>query len=211
MEKRIQGWCCRRLRYLLPVLKKWIDANVEIAAEWKNAKDAPWCNNERSSLSVFAGAVWRAGGLSFEEYSDQKRGIFRKSGKLSKPYQGRVDLYFNYSGKEFISEVKQVWSGYTVSRVNPCSHLEKALKSARRDIRKSIPYRQHRLALVFAMPYFRKRVKGSITERVHLWVKAIRGLDYDALAWVFPSDTRYLSDGKYYCPGVSLVIKEVKR
>jgi hypothetical protein len=196
---------------LLPILKKWIDANVEIAAEWKNPKDAPWCNNERSSLSVFAGAVWRAGGLSFEEYSDEKRGIFRKSGRLSKPYQGRVDLYFNYSRKEFISEVKQVWSGYTVSRVNPCSRLNKALKSARRDIRKSIPYGQHRLALLFAMPYFRKHVKDSITERVHLWVKAIRGLDYDALAWVFPSDTRYLSDGEYYCPGVALVIKEVKR
>ena len=29
MDKQIQGWCCRRLRYLLPVLKKWIDANVQ--------------------------------------------------------------------------------------------------------------------------------------------------------------------------------------
>jgi hypothetical protein len=211
MDKQIQGWCCRSLRYLLPVLKNWIDANAKIAAEWKNSNDAPWCNNERASLSVFAGAIWRAGGLSFEEYSDEKRGIFRKSGRLSKPYQGRVDLYFNYSRKEFISEVKQVWSGFTLSRVNPCSRLDKALKSARRDIRKSIPYGQHRLALLFAMPYFRKHVKDSITERVHLWVKAIRGLDYDALAWVFPSDTRYLFDGEYYCPGTALVIKEVKR
>ena len=211
MDKQIQGWCCRRLRYLLPVLKKWIDANVEIAAAWKNSKDAPWCNNERSSLSVFAGSVWRAGGFSFEEYSDEKRSVLRKSWRLSKPYQGRVDFYFNFSGKEFIAEVKQVWSGYTVSRANPCLRLDKALKSACRDIRKSLPYGQHRLAFLFAMPYFQKRAKDSVSERVQMWIKTIRGLDYDALAWIFPSDTRHLPDGEYYYPGVALVIKEVKR
>jgi hypothetical protein len=105
MDKQIQGCYYRRLRYLSPVLKTWINLITEIAAVWKSSKDVPWCNNERSSLSVFAGAVWRAGGLSFEEYSDEKRGILRKSGKPSKPYQGRVDLYFKFSGIEFISEV----------------------------------------------------------------------------------------------------------
>ncbi|PIV24088.1 MAG: hypothetical protein COZ69_10470 [Deltaproteobacteria bacterium CG_4_8_14_3_um_filter_45_9] len=211
MNRQIQGWCCRRLRYLLPVLKNWINANGKIAATWKNSKDAPWCNNERSSLSVFAGSVWRAGGFAFEEYSDEKRSILRKSSRLSKPYQGRVDFYFKFSGKEFIAEVKQVWSGYTVSRVNPCPRLDRALKSARRDIRKSLPYGQHRLAFLFAMPYFQKRAKDSVSERVEMWIKAIRDLDYDALAWVFPSDTRHLSDGEYYYPGVALAIKEVKR
>jgi len=111
----------------------------------------------------------------------------------------------------YAQSLKQVWSGYTVSRVNPCFRLDKALKSARRDIRKSIPYGQRRLAFLFAMPYFRKRVKDSITERVQTWINAIKSLDYDALAWVFPSDTRHLSDGEYYYPGVALVIKEVKR
>jgi len=211
MDKQIQGWRCRRLRYLLPVLKKWIDANVEITAAWKTSNDAPWCNTERSSLSVFAGSVWRANGFSFEEYSDEKRRFLRKSWKSSKPYSGRVDLYFNFSGKEFIVEVKQVWSGYTVSRVNPCFRLDKVLKSACRDVRKSLPYGQHRLAFLFAMPYFQKHMKDSVSKRVQMWIKAIRGLDYDALAWVFPPDTRHLSDDKYYYPGIALVIKEVKR
>jgi hypothetical protein len=211
MDNHIEGWSFNRFRYLLPVLKNWINANMELAASWKNSKDAPWCNNEMSSLSVFAGSVWRTGGFSFEEYSDEKRSIMRRSCRLAKPYMGRVDLYFKYSGKEFIAEAKQAWSGYTVSRANPCLRLDKAFKFARRDIRKSLPYGRHRLTFLFAKPYFQKRAKDSVSDRVQMWVKAIRDLDYDALAWVFRSDTRHLSDGNYYYPGVALVIKEVKR
>jgi hypothetical protein len=209
MINDIQGYHCPRLRFLVPILKHWAKANAEIAASWSSYKEAPWWDNERASISVFAGAVWRAGGFSFEEYSDKKRSIFKTSGRLSHPYQGRVDLYFTYSESELIVEVKRVWSGYTQSHANPCPRLEKVFASSCRDTRKTAPYGQRRLAFLFALPYFRKR--ESINQRVPMWIKEVKNLDYDALAWVFPSCARYLSDGKYYCPGAALLIKEVKR
>lgn len=211
MDKSLQGFNCRRLRCLIPVLRKWIAVNTEIATAWESYKDVPWWNNERSSLSVFAGAVWRSGGFSFEEYSDEKRSILRNFRRFSAPYQGRVDLYFRVSGAEFVAEVKQVWSGCSVSRLDPCTRLKKAFELARTDVRKTPPYGQRRLAILIAMPYLKKTVKGCITNRLGMWINAVRNMDYDAMAWVFPSNARYLNDGKYYCPGAAMMIKEVKR
>jgi hypothetical protein len=185
--------------------------NTEIATAWGAYKEVPWWSNERASLSIFAGAVWRSRGFSFEEYSDEKRNILRKLRRFSAPYQGRVDLYFSVSGEEFLAEFKQAWSGWSVSRLDPCARLKKVFELARTDIRKTPPYGQRRLAILIAMPYLKKTVKSSNTNRLEMWIKAVRNMDYDAMAWVFPANSRHFNDGKHYYPGVAMMIKEVKR
>jgi hypothetical protein len=74
------------------------------------------------------------------------------------------------------------------------------------------PFGQRRLAIVFAMPYFREACKSEITGRLSLWVEKLHDLDTSAYAWVFPGCARYIRGyDNSYCPGVAVLIKEVKR
>jgi hypothetical protein len=62
------------------------------------------------------------------------------------------------------------------------------------------------------MPYFKKGLKTQVNERLDAWVKSLSDLDTSAYAWAFPENTRYFHDsGDDFCPGVAVLIKEVKR
>jgi hypothetical protein len=211
MPKTIQGYSCDDTLCLDRVLKKWISVNREITGLWRPDKDVPWWDNERASLSIFAGAVWRAGGVCFEEYCDEKRGLSRRTGRLMRPYAGRVDLYFEFEGRRFIAEAKRMWSGFSSPGAKPMVRADKKLDKARADIRKVKPRRgQRRLAILFAIPYFRVRVKNSLDERVEKWIAELEKLKCSARAWVFPSEARNIKapDG-FYHPGAAILIDEV--
>jgi hypothetical protein len=107
----ISGTFCPELACLRPALKMWIHLNKLMFASWRDEGDVPWWYNERASLSVLSGAVWRSGGEAFEEYSDYKRGISRRTGRFSKEYAGRIDFYFNVNDREFKGEAKFCWLG----------------------------------------------------------------------------------------------------
>ena len=93
-----------RLRSLRPVLQKWVALNRTLYQNW-GKKDCPWWYNERAILSIFAGAIWRSGGLAFEEFSNLKRKKSRRRNRYRK-YAGRSDLYFQIKSKEYVVEVK---------------------------------------------------------------------------------------------------------
>ena len=104
---RIEGGYRRKqIRCFEAIYEQWINAVTELACSRKRAGDVPWWYNERASLSVFAGAIWRAGGHCFEEYSDEKRDFRRRSHRLGKGYPGRVDLYLSWRRFDFIAEAK---------------------------------------------------------------------------------------------------------
>ena len=209
---RIQGFRCKRIRCFKPVFKEWIRCITEIAEQWEEYRGAPWWYNERAALSVFAGAVWRAGGLCFEEYSDEKRKIGKRTHRLGAPYSGRIDLYFSWAGFDFIAEAKDTWSGFSQQNASPKPRLAKCLRRACKDVRKTRPDGQRRLAIAFAMPYFRKGSVSRINEKLEAWVQTLSELDTSAYAWVFPQSTRYLFDSdEFFCPGVAMLIKEVRR
>lgn len=209
MLPKIEGSKCGGIRCLRPVFREWIKGITEIAEEWEPSRDAPWWYNERASLSVFAGAVWRAGGFCFEEYRDEKRATRGKRRRYKRLYSGRVDIYFSWAGFEFIGEAKYVWSGFSQKNAKPSDRLTDYLYWACRDIRRTHPHGQRRLGILFAMPYFRKQYGSKINQKLDAWVDMLGNLETSAYAWVFPRCARYLSyDGKVY-PGVAVLIREI--
>jgi len=179
MPKTIKGLFCPGLPLSI-IPKKWIALNKEISEEWANWKDVPWWYNERAVLSVFAGAVWKSGNHAFEEFVDQKRKVSRKSGRFSRKYQGRVDLYWTVDAHEFIAEAKQCWSGASALNSETTSRITKILSKACADIRKSKPHKQRRLEIVFVVPYVRQTCQRYIDDRVRHWVKKFNKIDCDA-------------------------------
>jgi hypothetical protein len=205
----IEGYRCKQIRCLAPILKEWIEANSQVAGAWKHAHDVPWWYNERACLSLFAGAIWRAGGFCFEEFSDDKRRIARRTRRFTGLYSGRVDLYFAWHRLEFLAEAKIVWSGFTLRNAPVIATLDKCLKSACADIRKTAPYGQRRLGIVFAKPYFAKTCKPDLNERIAAWVGKLADLETSAYAWVFPTRSRSHAGTESLSPGVAVLIKEV--
>jgi hypothetical protein len=192
-----------------PVLKRWIKANVLLANAWKSSNDVPWWYNERASLSVFAGAVFRTGGIAFEEYIEDKRRVNLR-GKLCKPYIGRTDIYYKLGSSEFIGEAKQCYSGATSMSSDPAISIEKRLKAACSEVRRTKPYGQRRVGILFAIPYIKKTYKGDLTDRIVRWIDEIKKVDCSCCSWVFPVTSRMICFDDDIFPGVGLFIKEVK-
>ncbi len=199
--------CNRCLRVLNTILERWTEANIELARLWCQDGDVPWWYNERANLSVLAGAIWRAGGLVFEEFLEEKRKI-TKTGKLSMHYRGRVDLYFCFSGYQFIAESKRIESGI-LKDSEPVGVIQRSLNMACRDIRKVRPFKQRRLGITFALPYLRKGQFKSADERIARWLRETQSVDCDARAWVFPGISRAICDKEFVCPGVAVFMKEI--
>jgi hypothetical protein len=203
----------RELSSLRPVLKSWRTLNRRIGASWAKDRDAPWWYNERALISVFAGAVWRAGGFCFEEYADQKREIKKRSRRHGKPYRGRVDLYFEWANSRFIVEAKSKWSGFIRNNANAKDTLERCLTTAMQEIRQTPPFGQRRLAIVFAVPYCREKYKSLVNKKLDAWVKMLGTLDTSCYASVFPRCACFKTgDGRRLCcPGIAVLIKEIRR
>jgi hypothetical protein len=213
MILRTEGDCrCKQIRCFKAIYKQWICAVTELAKQWKRAGDVPWWYNERASLSVFAGAIWRAGGHCFEEYSEEKREFRRRSHRLGKDYPGRVDLYFSWRGFDFIAEAKDTYSCFTRGNKSADARLKHYLEMAREDIKQSKPDGQRRLAILFARPCFRKRAEADIERLLQIWVENLADLDLTSYAWVFPRCARhtYGKDG-WCCPGEAVLLREVWR
>jgi hypothetical protein len=203
-----------RLRCLVPVLRRWIALNGQLAEHWLKQDDCPWWYKERALLGTFCGSLWLSDNLALEEYSDLKR-VRNKRGQLTPDtYAGRVDLYFEVGNQPFVAESKHVWVAAT-NRKSQKVKIQECIQQTSGDIRQSKrDSRVRRLAIVFAPPYLRVKGKSSLTQRDlkdgALWsVEQAQKTNPDAMAWTFPRLGRY---GKYkggICPGVILLVKEV--
>jgi hypothetical protein len=195
----------QRLRCLRPILKEWIATNAELGREWAATNDAPWWYNERASVSVLAGAIWRKGEAAFEEYSELKRGAARLA-------SGRFDLWFSCGRRDFWAEAKFCQVGFTAPR-NQSRWLQWWMERAIADARRCPPDGStRRLAIVFAAPYIRPRKSQEIAERASWLVQETRRLvQHDAMAWVFPNLSRFPHADGWVSPGAMVWIKEVCR
>ena len=208
--KKLEGSNSGRIRTLKPILDEWTTCVSEITDEWKQKNDVPWWYNERASLSIFAGAIWRRGGFCFEEYSDKKRTVEGRNHRNRPLYHGRVDLHFSWHGHNFIAEAKKTYSGFSQSRNSARNRLTNWLEKACSDARLLQKKKQRSLGILFARPMFKKNIESKIDEKLDQWVQMLADINTDAYAWVFPECARHKwsSDG-YFCPGEAVLIKEV--
>jgi hypothetical protein len=211
MNKTKSGCLCRKDLPLRSVLREWQKLNERIAQEWISSKDVPWWYNERASLSVFAGAVWNSGAFSFEEFSDEKRKISKRSLKFHRAYSGRVDLYFNIRKRDFIAEAKICWPRCGRLSSGRQKMIEEGLIHACHDIRISKPNGQRRLGVLFVSPRWKTNLKHDMNDRIDQWISRICEIDCDAVAWIFPADSRKIHAYDYFYPGTAVLIKEVRR
>jgi hypothetical protein len=197
-----------KLRVLRPLLRQWIRNNVQLAYRWEEYGDVPWWYNERASISLLAGAAWKAKrGYAFEEFVGDKRKVNRKKVRLS---SGRFDLEFCASESLFIAEAKQCWIPAT-RRQDCFERVSEAMDRARNDVRRCEPQGVRRLAIVFGVPYFSKKQQAEMPKKIARLVEFALDVEAHAYAWAFPRLEPYPEEGGYLHPGVMIWIREVKR
>lgn len=201
------------LPFLKDAIEEWLNVVEKLANIW-SWKDVPWGYTERALLSTLAAAVWKSGGVAFEEYSTEKRPAGRRITKKKKTYTGRCDLYIKIGKREFITEAKHVWSAAGKKARNPIPKIQESLNEAVSAIKRTKSYGEERLAMVFVAPYIPTSQKTKIDEQVKNWISKIREMKYSikylSIALFFPINGRTpMRWGKWFFPGVALLIKKI--
>lgn len=178
------------------LLKKW-HFIIKSYCECFRKLDAPYWYNERATLSTFAGAIWKAGGLALEEYQAKKKhGL------------GRVDLWFRWRNKDYIGEVKQHWVRLDKKGIEDTliDDIDKKVKNAMSDVAASTE-EAYPLGFVFIVPSISVANKSSKNNLLLSFLKRLQELDFCMSAWSFPSVARELEWENNLYPGVALIVK----
>jgi hypothetical protein len=186
------------------VLHEWIRV-IETYGKASSWGDVPWWYNERASLSLFAAAIWKSGGIALEEFSTLK-------GKKKKHWIGRGDLYAKLGRNEYMIEAKQQWSSLSARSVKTKVKLVNSLFDARHAAGHTKSYGAKRLGLVFAIPYLPVREKKDIDERIDSWLRLVKLIEGVSVSWIFPKEARDRFRHKgYLYPGVALLIRPLRQ
>ena len=192
----------KTLKYLDTVLRKW--KSLQSLKWWNHEKDAPWWYNERASLSLFAGAIWRSGGWVFEEFSTKRR--VAKGRSKYRSSSGRCDIMFGIGKEQFIGEAKQCWPTLGPSLQNAMEEVNACLKIALAQASQLTSYEGERVAIVFVTPRIRASKQGEVAIRVRKFVDGLKTKGV-AMACLFPKDGNKITYRKYIYPGIVLMIK----
>lgn len=193
----------KKFKQLTSLLLKWIKIQESYSKNYNN--DSLYWYNERATLSTLAGAVWKCGEFSLEEYRVTKK--YRKEA-----WTGRADLWFTWKNTEYQVETKQIWVSLSNKAYNSPRYIKKALDEAIKDAVSSNERRQgHTLGIVFVIPYIASSEKEHLNKALKMFIKEIEQVDYDIMAYTFPPYCRSLHSDKYYYPGVVLVGRVPKR
>lgn len=198
MTDLIRGVSTPRLKVLRELLWEWAGVLERTTRIWTDSDDAAWAYNERATLSLLAGAVWRLGGIAFEEYANQKNdGTF-----------GRCDLYFQTGRRDFVAEAKQCWASASPT-ADPAKAARRALESSARQVGAYRSYGYDRLGIAFACAYLPTSKAASVNEHLEHWLSELRRVPHDCIAWSFPEKARRKSFGNELFPGLAIVIRQV--
>ncbi|SEL81021.1 hypothetical protein SAMN05216214_1254 [Atopomonas hussainii] len=189
----------KKLSWLKPVLEQWLRVHRDYI-ESNNCDDSLYWYNERANVGALAGAIWRSGGFALEEFGAIK-------GKEEDESKGRVDLFFQYAGKQVVAEAKQSWVYLTGNKKRDFrSLIDKALNSARSDIIRTQGSLEHQygLGLVF-LPTYTKDLENS-KEEMGRFLAEINSTECDFFAWLKnTSGENLISYNNEYCDAVALI------
>ena len=171
--------------------------------------DVPWWYNERPSLSLFAGAIWKVGGIALEEFSSTREAP--ESLELPSGVQrlGRIDLYFAYQGKHFVAEAKQCWPRIGSRAQSAKAEIEQMLLQASADVHRAPADYGQKLALVFASPYFPRSEWEAAPERLLQWKHVVESVTSDGKAFYWLHDCQRTGGDGFLYPGAGIFITQV--
>lgn len=190
------------------ILREYLRIHQQLGKTWK-WKDAGWWDNERSNLSLLAGAVWKVGGIAFEEYSNEKSKVYKSQRKEF--YTGRNDLYIMVNGKHFIAEAKRIYSPGVPRGYHNADRINDVLNRVVEEVNMNTAHGSKRLAIVFAVPGFSKAKQGRLDELINEWIVEVSRVKYSAAAWFFPIEARtaFVSKQTFF-PGFAVFIRKAR-
>lgn len=188
-----------------PILKTWIDITSSYT-DTIDPTDSLYWNNERATLSTFAGAAWKNGHYALEEYCSYKG----RRGEILK--NGRTDLWIHFNEMEYIFEAKQIWIPISDQANDPIEKMITSLNKARREVVYSKEIGQTGFGIVFTIPRIAPTFKNNSIELINNFVSKIHAIDYDFMAYTFPEKgMSVVDDEDNSYPGVVLLARVPKR
>jgi hypothetical protein len=196
-----------------PVIRSLLGAWIEAAQRYTRlfkGHDCCWWYNERTNVSVLAGAAWTLGWAALEECPTEKhpsKVTNTEGDNLLR--RGRIDLYIATEQLGLTFEAKHVWQrlpddkGVALGR--------KAAREAALEIQSHITDRRY--AATFIVPFFAseetlggQRLEGWIQSQV-----AASSSENESCAYFFPTlqPGQLVNCQGFTYPGVILVIEDV--
>ncbi|GLX14723.1 hypothetical protein Pstr01_29620 [Pseudomonas straminea] len=192
------------------LLRAWLGA-VQRYTHLFKSEDCCWWYNERTSVSVLAGAAWTLGWAALEECPTEKHPPSYSGVEADCPIRrGRIDLYISTDREELTFEAKQVWQ--KLPGVDKVSEGRNGARNAALDIPAHTTDRL--FAATFVIPFFAESdIKDGDTD-LTAWVSnqlELLGGSLESCAYYFPrlesGQLKNVADFIY--PGVMLIIEEL--
>ncbi|MBT9184391.1 hypothetical protein ILP31_09890 [Pectobacterium punjabense] len=201
---------CAKDDIIEPLLNKWISANQRYV-ELLNRKDCCWWYNERTNVSVLAGAAWSLGWTAIEEYpSDKKIKGYTGENPDSNTRKGRVDLYIKNELKSIALEAKQIWHNLDEDINNDLCYIN----YARSDAGYLIKQANRHFAATFMVFYTKENLNAFILEeRIITAINhTIKKNSNNVISYAYLIDNKspFMNDAKYYYQSVALILEQVK-
>jgi len=199
MEEDVQGIMIfnEKLLHWKNLLTQWLALTTYYCDFMED--DAPYYYTERANIGVLAGAAWKSGWISLEEFGARKRG----------KRQGRCDLYIYPSNRE-IGEYIEAKHIYNISQTKPW--LDKAII----DAAKLRPYKEEsavKIGVLFITPGIHEKFSSNLIDQINQFIKTAAKISCDIFAYSFPASARELRGGGQYkniiYPGVLLLAQVV--
>lgn len=195
------------------VLWEWVHVTERFVRLNRENKDLPWWYKERASLSVFAGAVWRVGGVALEEATATKKRAVGQRSRGPSRVQGRCDLYFRLAGRDFQAEAKQLWPPGGLDGSGIAKLIQGALRDAGREAKRNDANQGKRIAILFVSPSLGKGAADEMQAYVEGFLERMREVNCAARAWTFLNEKNRagvpLRGSKRYYPGVAVFMDQI--
>ncbi|MBA0212988.1 MULTISPECIES: hypothetical protein [Pectobacterium] len=202
---------CANDSFIEQLLNGWIQANQRYV-DLLGKKDCCWWYNERTNVSVLAGAAWSLGWAAIEEYPSDKR----KKGCLEEDTgtsRGRVDIYITNKHDDVAIEAKHAW--YNLDNiVSGNDAVLCKMNDAFGDANRLENQANRHLSATFIVFHTKKNSQEVIAEKhiEKLINNAIANRRKENISYVYFIDSQFMfqNTSGYYYPCVALVLENIE-
>lgn len=202
---------CANDSFIEQLLNGWIQANQRYV-DLLGKKDCCWWYNERTNVSVLAGAAWSLGWAAIEEYPSDKlmKGCLQEDTDTSK---GRVDIYITNKNDDIAIEAKHM--RYDLEHVEKTNDaLIFRINDARNDAKRLKEQANRHFSATFFVFYTKRKSQELIAEEniEKLINNAISNSKKESISYAYIIDSQFMFQNMrgYYYPSVALILEKVE-